>query len=977
MRLARVIRAHPDAASLLALIILPFLVFGRALLPGRVLSSADVLFSTYPWRGLAPGLKPGNDLLTDPAHLFQPWLIYAASEVWQGRLPLWNPQVFAGSPFFANPQSALLFPLNWVALIVPVTSAFALIAILKVSAIGLATYWFLRVRALHPLAALMGAISFMWSGLVIVWLQWSYTAVLIFVPMLFASVECLRIRPGRRPIALIALTVALGVWAGYPQSLALALAAASAWALWRARGAGVPFLTRYASGVALGLVLAAVQLLPFIEYARLSAVLATREAWMPPMSASFRSAINLLVPYYYGSPTGGDYWGEWNFNETAVSVGLAPWLLLPLALIARRPGTLFFGLMAVVAGLKLYGVGPELADAGSLVISFRIAPLVVFSLCVLGAIGMDTLLAAPDRSSPRQRTVVTIAFVAVVAVVFFSFTADYATMRRLGLAAVSPARYLWFLALFTTSAALCLVGAARRGAAWALALVGVQLVGLAPLAWSYNQVIDARLLYPAPPALIRLQQEVAQAPGRVLMAPNLAMLYGLEGVAAYDGMTPRHLDEAIRPEASALNLLGSGYVGEILVFLSPVRDLLGVRHVLVPPDVALDGAGLSLRYHGVDGRIYRNEAALPRAFVAAEARCLDTAQALTRIRARAVDFRREVLLTDCADATPGDARAPVRDVQSPGTARIERYGSDRVMISAESDRGGYLVLTDAWFPGWTASVDGQETRVERADHAFRAVKLGPGRHEVEFRYAPMSVRLGLALSVLAAVVAGVLAWPGRARRPLTLAVLAVCVAAWPVIAPVEVEASLPSPPFAVSIDVSPEGADNHVTVRVEAGPAPLKTAAPEAFDLYVVQLQGFQAMVFLTTAGAWSPTPVSVQRGLSASGFAPIAVGWPERRFGSMHVMVIGARTATDPLVRSNWLFRPILRNVTLRARQADDPRPSEALLVTGLLGGLSAVAVAIVLWLSRSRRPDDDVQSDPATIGEECEASAQGGADF
>ena len=764
MRLVRVIRAHPDAASVLALIVLPFLVFGRALMPGRVLSAADVLFTAYPWRGLAPGLRPGNDLLTDPAYLFQPWLIYAVSEVWQGRIPLWNPHVFAGSPFFANPQSALLFPLNWVALIVPVAPAFALIAILKVAAIGLATYWFLRVRALHPLAALMGSISFMWSGLVIVWLQWTYAAALIFVPMLLASVECLRIRPGRRPIALVALTVALGVWAGYPQGLALALASASAWALWRVHGAGVPFLLRYAAGVALGLALASIQLLPFIEYTRLSAVLATREAWMPPLSASLRSAINLLVPYYYGSPTGGDYWGEWNFNETAVSVGLAPWLLLPLALIARRPDALFFALMAIVGGVGLYGLSPEVANAGSLVINFRLAPLVVFPLCVLGAIGMDTLLIAPDRLSPRQPAVVKIAFVTVVAVVFLSFTADYATMRRLGLAAVSPARYLWFLALFTTSAALCLIGVSRRGSAWALALIGVQFAGLAPLALSYNPVVDARLLYPTPPALVRLQQEVVQAPGRVLMAPNLAMLYGLEGVAAYDGMTPRHLDEAIRPETSALNLLGSGYMPEIPVFLSPVRDLLGIRHVLVPPDVALDGPGLSLRYHGVDGRIYRNEAALPRAFMAAEARCLDTAEVLKRIRARIVDFRREVLLTDCLDATPGDDRSPRRDAPSPGTARIERYGADRVVITAESDRGGYLVLTDAWFPGWTASVDGRETRVERADHAFRAVKLGPGRHDVEFRYVPMSVRLGLALSALAAVVTGALAWPGTASR---------------------------------------------------------------------------------------------------------------------------------------------------------------------------------------------------------------------
>jgi len=206
--------------------------------------------------------------------------------------------------------------------------------------------------------------------------------------------------------------------------------------------------------------------------------------------------------------------------------------------------------------------------------------------------------------------------------------------------------------------------------------------------------------------------------------------------------------------------------------------------------------------------------------------------------------------------------------------------------------------------------------------------------------------------------------PSAARWRLTMAALAACVATWLAIAPVE--ASLPSPPLAVSMDVSPDGAGNRVTVRVEARPALAKAAAPEAFDLYVVQLQGFQATVFLTTSGAWSPTPVSVQRGLYASDFAPIAVGWTNRQFGSMHVMVIGARTATDPLVRSNWLFRPILRIVPLRARQADDPRPSEALLVTGLLGGLSVIAVGIVLWLPRSRRPDDDARSGPTTGGED-----------
>jgi hypothetical protein len=759
VKLGGMVRAHPDAVSVLTLTLLAFLMLGRALLPGKVLSAADILLLSQPWKSLAPGLQPVNPLLSDVTTLFQPWLIYAAEEIGQGRIPLWNPHVFAGSPFFANPQSALLFPLTWIALLLPTAPALALIAISKVAATGVAMYAFLRVRALHPLAALMGATSFMWSGLLVAWLQWSYASTLMFFPLLFAAVEHLRTRDGGRPIALLALVVALDVFAGYPQGLLLGLVSASAWALYRARGAGARFLVRYVAAVVLGLVLASIQLLPFIEYARHSAVLSYRTEWLPPVHASLRSAVNLLMPYYYGSPTGGDYWGEWNFNEGSASVGLAPWVLLPAALLAGHRATSFFGLLAFIAGVLLYGAGTSGADTGFFIITFRLASPLVFALCVLGALGMDALLTEPRRLPAWLPAAVKIAFIALVALTFLSLAADYGTMVRAGLKVSGSLRYLWFLALLTVSAALTLTGIRRGGSAWALALIAIQLAGLAPLAMTYNPVIDTRLFYPTPPAVARLQQEATRAPGRVLMAANMPMLYRLYGVAGYDGMTPRHVDEVIRSTATTLNIFGSGYLAEVPIFFSPVRNLLGIRHILVPPDLTLDGPGLSLQYEAGDARIYRNEAALPRAFVVPRARCLDGGEALRLIRERAVDFRQEVILTGCSAAplTGGDA--------STATVVIEHYAPQRVVITATSDQGGYLVLTDTWFPGWTARVDGQDVQVERADYAFRAVRLEPGRHEVEFRYRPGSVRLGLTLSGLAALTTVALGRRPQRRKP--------------------------------------------------------------------------------------------------------------------------------------------------------------------------------------------------------------------
>ena len=759
VRLAALVRAHPDAASVVTLILLSFLALGRGLLPGKVLSAADNLFLVQPWRSLAPGLQPGNPLLSDATILFQPWLIYAAGEIGQGRFPLWNPHVFAGSPFFANPQSALLFPLTWIALFLPLAPALTLIAISKVASAGIAMYAFLRVRTLHPLAALMGATSFMFSGLLVVWLQWSYASTLIFFPLLFAAVEWVRARDGQRPIAILALVVALDAFAGYPQGFLLGLVAASAWVLYLAWGSGARFLIRCGVAVALGLLLASVQLLPFIEYARHSAVLAYRAGWLPPMHASLRSAVNLLMPYYYGGPTGRDYWGEWNFNEITASVGLAPWVLLPVGLLTRRRDTAFFGLMTFSAAALYYGAVAQWVDTGFFIISFRLAPLIVFPLCVLGAIGMDAILTAPRRLTPWITTAVKIGFTAVVVLALLSFMSDYATMRE-GLRIAGPLQYLYFLALLTASAVLTLAGIRASGSAWALALILVQLASLAPLTATYNPIIDTRLLYPTPPAVAQLQDEAGRAPGRVLMNPNLAMLYGLYGVAGYDGMIPRRLNEVIRPPQSQLNFVGSGYLSEVPIFLSPVRDLLGIRHILVPPDVALDGPGLSLHYEAADGRIYRNESALPRAFVVSRARCLGDEQTLQVIRERAVDFRREVLLAGCATAPLAS------NSLSNATAVIEHYAPHRVVISAAGDHPGYLVLTDTWFPGWTAHVDGRESPIERADYAFRAVRLEPGRHEVEFRYAPGSVRLGLVLSVLALIAIVALGWwPRRPPNP--------------------------------------------------------------------------------------------------------------------------------------------------------------------------------------------------------------------
>jgi len=95
---------------------------------------------------------------------------------------------------------------------------------------------------------------------------------------------------------------------------------------------------------------------------------------------------------------------------------------------------------------------------------------------------------------------------------------------------------------------------------------------------------------------------------------------------------------------------------------------------------------------------------------------------------------------------------------------ITDYKSERVTISVGSDRAGYLVLADSWYPGWDVRMDGKPVPMYRADYIFRAVPIEPGQHSVVFEYHPASFVWGAWISGLSAVVIGLLSFVGFGFR---------------------------------------------------------------------------------------------------------------------------------------------------------------------------------------------------------------------
>ncbi len=348
-------RSASSSASLLARWMLPLLAvvfWARCLFFGRVLLPGDFL------RGFAPfgndARAPWSILQWDALAQYFPWRHFAATQLRQGHIPLWNPHQFAGSPFVANAQSAVFYPLNWPFWIFDTAYAFGVSAFLG-SLVALAgTYLLARRWQMSRAASILSATAFAFCGFLSSW---------SLLPTLFQSACWLPLclyffegaveneRPTRATLGLAAcLTFAL--LAGHAQVffyivVALALRQPFFKRTWRALFVGMGTLL-------FALALGALQLLPTLELARISPRVAaggpTEAGWKFVHDRALAPAelVSLVLPTQLDS-----------LSESFGYVGLGVCLLIVLSLVAlgirahrrQRFYALFLALFGVLYAL--------------------------------------------------------------------------------------------------------------------------------------------------------------------------------------------------------------------------------------------------------------------------------------------------------------------------------------------------------------------------------------------------------------------------------------------------------------------------------------------------------------------------------------------------------------------------------------------------------------------------------------------------
>jgi hypothetical protein len=232
------------------------------------------------------------------------------------------------------------------------------------------------------------------------------------------------------------------------------------------------------------------------------------------------------------------------------------------------------------------------------------------------------------------------------------------------------------------------------------------------------------------------------------LPPDLAVRYHLYDARGYDYPVVKRYDTWWRATAGPPEFF-SVPTAEAMSTAGAIRgmSLLSVADVMQDPtDPPSKLPGLRLAYDGPDARVYKNVNALPRTFLVDRQQVVDGGDAALAATKDASFDSRHVAVTEREVPGISTGAAGAGDA---GTASLEHYGSERIVARASAKRSSLLVLTDVYYPGWKATVDGKPADVERVDYLLRGVVVPAGTHTVEFSYEPASWRAGWILSGLA------------------------------------------------------------------------------------------------------------------------------------------------------------------------------------------------------------------------------------
>ena len=692
----------------------------------------------------------------------------------EGRLPLWTTHLYGGFPIFADGQAGPLYPPNlalfpWM----PTWIALNLSTVGHMVGLALFTYVFLR-RMASRTGALVGALVMTFNAFVIEHnIHTNFLNQLTWLPLLLWVADHGFEGGDARWFVGGALIVACQVLAGNQQVAMYSALVVSGYAATLVFGRGRGFvwgLRRLACGMALmyglGAALAAIQVLPTFELlsnsvraSGLSPKFASRGSWAPGLFPTY------FFPAAFGSRMHATAWLS---SRSLPACEITPYAgIVALVLAAhgavhargRRP-TYFLGvgLFAVLLTLGSYSLLWRPVQFIPLLKGFRVparwSALASLAIAVLAAQGLDALCHDRERrASLWPAAAVALAAGMALALVLWCYgvtgifrpvppDADAVACRLMREVRADLAVRLLLLAGGIAVTALAIQ---FRAWGWLCACAFSVLVVLDGWSFAAGRIPTISPEYWTAPShavpLLRKHQGVHRM--RQWRIPDQVLFAFKWPGWAEDNSIHYHGLEALCPNLPLMYGINAAY-GDLPLTLKRwaassarsdlVRGRLAPFYLVLTSESLPAGEWRQLKRGVV--KLFAAKQAPPRTWVVHQIACtshFDRARDATRA------WVKDPLRQAVVEMPSGHPAPTVKDATGPEEAEIVHYEAEEMTVRARASAPGLLVVTDPYYPGWHAWVDGRPADIFPTNVLFRGVFVDAGEHTVRFRYQPASV----------------------------------------------------------------------------------------------------------------------------------------------------------------------------------------------------------------------------------------------
>lgn len=743
-------RYFPDIFHITLLTAVVAVFFYQVILSGKLPVPTDTLVGLYhPWRDFYASTNPRgvpfkNFLITDPVRQQIPWRKIAIDQWKEGKIPWWNPYAFSGTTLAGNIQAGVFYPLNFIFFFFSFSTAWTILIVLQPMLAGLFLYLYLRSNGIQPTAALVGGISWSYSGFSIAWLTWgTIVQTALWIPLALVAMN--KLLSGRNVWWIcLAFAWTMQLLAGHMQIAFYGFVFSIIYWFVQIHNYKKNILHKFkylVLSLCVFVFITAIQWVPFLESFMNSARLVETNIDAPGFFLPWLHLVQFIVPDFFGNPATLNYWGQWNWAELVGYVGIIPMILAICIMTFSKKEyrfwtwsifvCLIFALPNPIAKLPYLFHIPILSSFQPT----RLMVLVDLSLAVLSAYGAQAFLKNNIKFMKSFffiGGVLAIGWLAGLWIINFgkdpvvvsNFTV---TLRNLTLPTV----------IFFTAILLFFVGVRqlKKSIYITAFLVLLTILDLLRFGWKFTPFTSSEYFFPETRVITYLKNQTK--PFRIMsiddriLPSNAASYFGLETIEGYDPVYSARYEQflaaASRGNSNINPPYGFNRILSIKNIDSPLLPFFNVQYILSLNDI--DRPYLKKVMQEGETRVYKNTLLFPRIY-------------LSEKTIQSTDAQKTIQkLIEVNTSKIATYETPMLDIlTTPLTlsegVTIEKYSTYEIVFNTMSRNPRLVVILNKYDRHWDARIDNNTRgKLVPVNYSFSGLMVPAGTHRVVLTYS--------------------------------------------------------------------------------------------------------------------------------------------------------------------------------------------------------------------------------------------------